>query len=401
MTSPPVLLTTTDDLLLDDVLRLAAAAGTEVEVAHDPGAALRAWQGAAAVLVGGDQAGRLARLRPPRRDHVHVVGRGAAADALYREALACGARDVLELPADDAWLVELLTDLGDLAGRGVAGTLLGVLGGSGGAGATTLACAVAAVAAPRRGTVLVDLDPLGPGVDRVIGLDLPVPDDPAVLPGRRQGDRDVGPVCWDDLVAASGRLGSRALREALPRCGPLRVLGWGARPAGEVDPVAVREVLSAARRGHSLVVADLPRSLDPVTTEVLARCEQVLVVVDSGVPGVTAAARLVARLAPVNEAVGLVVRAGSGLAAEQVGEALGLQVVAELRHQRRLAEDVDLGLGPVRSRRSPLARAAHEVLAALPGPAESAGPSHARPAAARAEGDWAETDRADGRRAAS
>jgi len=39
--------------------------------------------------------------------------------------------------------------------------------------------------------------------------------------------------------------------------------------------------------------------------------------------------------------------------------------VARMPDQRGLAEAIDLGLGPVRSRRGPLARAADEVLTRL------------------------------------
>ena len=48
MTSPALLITR-DDLLLEDLLRLAAAAGTTLDVAHDTTAALRGW-GAASVV---------------------------------------------------------------------------------------------------------------------------------------------------------------------------------------------------------------------------------------------------------------------------------------------------------------------------------------------------------------
>src|SRR6476620_10540299 len=75
MTSP-VLLITRDELLLDDLLRLAAAAGTTLEVAHDSTAALRGWAAASVVLVGADQTDALAAHRPARRDGVHVVVHG-------------------------------------------------------------------------------------------------------------------------------------------------------------------------------------------------------------------------------------------------------------------------------------------------------------------------------------
>ena len=60
--------------LLDDLLRLTAAAGVEVDVVPDASAARRAWSAAAGVLVGDDLA-RPSLLRPPaRRDGVVLVG---------------------------------------------------------------------------------------------------------------------------------------------------------------------------------------------------------------------------------------------------------------------------------------------------------------------------------------
>lgn len=69
-----VLVATGAAALLDDLLRLAAAAGVEVEAAPDAVSARRAWSTAAGVLVGDDLAPDLL-LRPPgRRDGVVLVG---------------------------------------------------------------------------------------------------------------------------------------------------------------------------------------------------------------------------------------------------------------------------------------------------------------------------------------
>ncbi len=347
MTSAPALLITRDELLLDDLLRLAAAAGTTLDVAHDTTSALRAWSSASVVLLGADQAGTLAAQQPPRRDQVHVVGHGPAGDGLFRSALATGAADVVELPAADAWVVELLTDAADGTAR--LATTVGVVAGSGGAGATTFACALALTSATREVAVLLDLDPLGPGVDRVVGLD---------------AGRDPGAgVRWDALVGSHGRLGSRALRAALPEKDGLAVLTWSVGPPVALEPGAVREVLSAAQRGHDLVVVDLPRAVDDVTAEVVSRCDEILVVVEPTVAGVASAGKVAAVLRPLNRRLGLVVRGrGASVPAAHVASILELPLVAEVPSQRRLAEDVDLGLGPVHSRRSPLARAARAAL---------------------------------------
>ncbi|NED49318.1 septum site-determining protein minD, partial [Micromonospora aurantiaca] len=50
------LLVTSDGDLLDELLRLAAAGGTEVELAADPAAARARWAPAPLVLIGADQA---------------------------------------------------------------------------------------------------------------------------------------------------------------------------------------------------------------------------------------------------------------------------------------------------------------------------------------------------------
>ena len=349
MTSSSALLITQDELLLDDLLRLAAAAGTTLDVAHDTTNALRAWSSASVVLVGADQVDALAVHRPSRRDQVHVVAHGPVGDAVFRSALATGAVDVAELPAADDWLVELLTDAAD--GAAHPARTVGVVGGCGGSGATTFACAMALTAAAKESAVLIDLDPLGPGLDRVVGLDTD-----------QRADHGVR---WDALVGSRGRLGSRSLRAALPVKGGLAVLTWAPGPAVALDAGSVREVLSAAQRGHDTVVVDLPRAVDDVTAEVVSRCDEVLVVADPSVAGVASAGRVVARLRPLNRSLGLVVRdVGSTVPAQHVAGVLELPLVAQMPAQRRLAEHVDLGLGPVHSARSPLARASRSALGA-------------------------------------
>jgi len=348
MTSGPALLITRDDLLLDDLLRLAAAAGVSLDVAHDATSGLRGWSTAALVLVGADLVPRVAEQRPPRRDSVHVVGHGPVGSEVFRNALGAGALDVIELPSAEAWLVELLSDAVDAAdgAPGPGAQTVGVVAGSGGAGATTFACALALTAAADRRAMLVDLDPLGPGVDRVVGLD----------PGSG--------VRWDALVSSRGRLGSRSLRAALPAKDGLAVLTWEIGAPADLDSISVREVLSAAQRGNDLVVLDLPRAVDDVTAEVVGRCDRVLLVVEPTVAGVAAAGKVAAAFREFNDRLGLVVRGGPSAAdPAQVSAVLRLPLVVEVGRQRRLAEHVDLGVGPVHRHGSALARAARATLA--------------------------------------
>jgi Flp pilus assembly CpaE family ATPase len=153
------------------------------------------------------------------------------------------------------------------------------------------------------------------------------------------------------------------LRAALPEKDGLAVLTWAFATPAALDAGSVREVLSAAQRGHDVVVVDLPRSVDDVTAEVVSRCDEVLLVVDASVAGVASAGKVAAVLRPLNRRLGTVVReSGSAVPAEHVADILDLPLVARVGVQRRLAEHLDLGLGPVHSRRAPLARAARVAL---------------------------------------
>jgi secretion/DNA translocation related CpaE-like protein len=339
--APAPLVVTDDDRLLADVVRLAAAAGVTPEVARASAPALRSWSSAPLVLVGADRAEDLARSRPPRRPRVHVVGQGPLPDELFRHALAVGAESVAGLPTSESWLVEVLTDVGD--GGGAPAVTVGVVGGAGGVGASVFAAALAQVCAGEGSTLVVDADVLGAGIDRVLGLE------------------DVDGIRGDALMQATGRLSARSLREALPRRDALSVLTWPVDRASSLQAFAMREALSAARRGFATVVVDVPRHPDPVVDEVLARCDQVLLVSTLTVPAVTAAARVARRL-PAAPATGLVLRgSGAGVAPHEVSRLLGLRVVATMGDQRGLDEAISLGVGPLRSRRGTLARAARQA----------------------------------------
>jgi len=339
------LLLTDDDLLLADLVRLAAAAGVAPEVARVSADALGSWASAPLVLVGADRAADLARSRPPRRARVHVVGRGVLPDELFREALAIGAESVAALPTSESWLVETLTDVGD--GAASTGMTIGVVGGAGGVGATVFAAALAQVCAQEDPTLLVDADVLGAGIDRVLGLE------------------QVDGVRWDALMQATGRLSARSLRDALPRRGRLSVLTWPVDRTPTLQAFAMREAMSAGRRGFATVVVDVPRHPDPVVDELLARCDHVLLVSTLTVPAVTAAARVARRL-PSRTGAGLVLRGGAaGVAPREVERLQDLPVVATMGDQRGLDEAISLGVGPLRSGRGTLAKAARRAAGAL------------------------------------
>jgi hypothetical protein len=118
------------------------------------------------------------------------------------------------------------------------------------------------------------------------------------------------------------------------------------------------------------VVLDLPRHRDPLLEEVTARCDRVVVVAVPSVVGVAAAARVCAD-APDRTRWGLLLR-GTGLDDRAVSRLCGVPVLGRMAAQRGLGEAIDLGLGPVRSRRGPLGRAGRELLGLLSGQEEAA-----------------------------
>lgn len=331
----PVLVITASTAVHDTVVPLCAAAGVAARSCHDPVLALTSWSDAALVLVGADLAGDLAELAPARREGVHVVG-SPPGDAAFRAAVRLGAASVVDLEREQHWLADLVADVGE---RASPGRVVGVVGGVGGCGSTTLACALAQWWADRAPTLLVDTDPLGPGLDRLVGIE------------------DEAGVRWEGLAETSGRLGARELREGVPRRRGLGVLTWSGLRR-HLDVPTARRVLPSATRGHDLVVLDLARQSTSLG-ELADRCDELLVVTPATVPAVAATARLVAGLGREGRA-GLVVRPGglSDAAAERV---TGLPVVAALADQRGLAEAVDRGAGPL-TRRGPLARAARDLL---------------------------------------
>lgn len=338
MTAP--LIVTSDPGLLDTLMPLAAAAGVDPVVTDELTVALGRWTEASVVLVGPDLAEVLVRCRLTRRREVYVVTHRPPTDGIFRVALDLGAAAVLETGPSESWLVEKLGSGAEAA----PGLLVGVVAGSGGAGASTFSCALARVAAYSSPSLVVDADPLGPGLDRILGME------------------DATGVRWAELERTTGRLGGAALRDAVPRRNGVGVVTWYPGPQGTLQAFAVREVLAAGMRGHDVTVVDLPREGGDLSIEVAARCHRVLVVARPTVVGAASAARLVARLG--GDRTGLVLR-GGGADLDAVVDVVGAPVLCEMPDHRGLAENVDLGLGPLRSRRGPLHRACTQVLSSL------------------------------------
>ncbi|MDF3300677.1 septum site-determining protein Ssd [Streptomyces tropicalis] len=331
------LIVTEDPDILDDLLRLCAAAGATPEVR--PGADGRggAWESAPLVLVGDDVACRVRGA--PRRRHVVLVGRDQDDSGVWRRAVEAGADHVLVLPDGEQWLVDRIADVVEGVGR--PALTVGVVGGRGGAGASTLACALGVTSA-REGlrTLLVDADPLGGGLDVLLG-----------------GETAEG-LRWPAFAASRGRVGGSALEESLPELHSLRLLSWDRGDCAAVPPQAVRAVLAAARRRGGAVVVDLPRRVDEGVAEALAQVDIGLLVVPAELRAVAAATRVAAAVGMVLRDLRVAVRGpyAPGLDDREVSRLLGLPLAGEVPVETALLRPGEGRTPPGASSRTPLAR---------------------------------------------
>lgn len=328
------LIVTEDARLLDDLLRLCAAAGARAEVHHGVPERGGGWEAAPLVLVGDDAACRLRGAT--RRRGVVLVGRDQDDSTVWRRAVEIGADHVLVLPDGEQWLVDRIADVAEGVGR--PALTVGVIGGRGGAGASTLACALAVTSARQgRRTLLVDADPLGGGLDVLLG-----------------GEASDG-LRWPDFASSRGRVGGGALEESLPRLHSLRVLSWDRGDTVAVPPQAVRAVLAAGRRRGGAVVVDLPRRIDDGVAEALAQIDLGLLVVPAELRAVAAAGRVASAFGMVLRDLRVAVRGpyAPGLDDREVARLLGLPLVGEVPTE---AVPPDADGPPGAAARGPLAR---------------------------------------------
>ncbi len=341
-----------DSSLREEVDRVAAAVGARVvhaavgSLSRAP-VSRKAWGAAAAVVLDETAASRCGAAAVPRRSHVILVTTAVPAPATWAAAIAIGAQQVLVLPAQEHELVRELADAAEETRDGRRrGEVIAVIAGRGGAGASMFAAALAQTATD---ALLVDLDPWGGGIDLLLGGES--------APGLR----------WPDLAFQSGRLNWPALHEALPRHRGVGVLS-GTRRAVELESRPVDAVLDAGRRGGATVICDLPRRLTDAAQTALEAADLVVLMSSCDVRGCAATATVAPVLNAVNPNLGLVVRGPSpgGLRAADIAATAGVSLLASMRAEPRIAQQLEHG-GLRLRRRSALAAAARRVLAVLPG----------------------------------
>ncbi|MGA7052699.1 MAG: septum site-determining protein Ssd [Mycobacterium sp.] len=337
----------TDSALRNELDRVAAAVGVRiVHAGLGSSVSRRTWSAAAAVVLDQAAADRCGQSGLPRRGQVSVLTAIEPSTATWAAAIAVGAQHVLKLPEQER---DLILELGEAAESarddGVRGEVVAVVGGCGGAGASLLAVALAYAAAD---ALLVDLDPWGGGIDMLVG-----------------GETATG-LRWPDLALQGGRLNWSAVREALPRHRGITLLS-GTRRGYELDAAPVSAVVDAGRRGGVTVVCDLPRRLTDATQAALDTADLVVLVSPCNVRACAATGSIAPVFATINPNLGLVVRGPSpgGLRAAEVADIAGLPLLAAMRAEPQLADQLERG-GLRLRRRSALATAARRVLAVLP-----------------------------------
>ncbi|MEV4637894.1 septum site-determining protein Ssd [Actinoplanes sp. NPDC049548] len=343
------LVVTADPDLLDDLVRLAAAAGTEVDVAADPPAARRSYPGAPLVMIGADQAAACLRARLPRRPRMVVAGHEPVIHAAWQLAEPLGAEHVAVLPAAEPWLVEQFA----AAARSdppPAGRILAVLGGRGGAGASTLAGGLA-VTAVHEGlrTLLLDADPLGGGLDLVLGWE------------SEQGLR------WPALAEAGPHADPSALLKALPNRGDLVLLSFSRDNLPAIPPEAMAVTMRTARENRDLTVIDVPRHLDDAAAIALASADHTIMIVPAELRATASAARVAAVAKLHCPQLSVVVRgpAPGRLRAREIARSLGLPLAGSLRPEQALCQGLEQGEPPAAGGKGPMADLCRELLARL------------------------------------
>lgn len=317
---------------------------------HDPGLARQVYDlVAAARLDAGDPGPHTSLLvtdaippsgGSPPIPTVMVVA-DTADSAVWRAAALAGVEQVVALPDGASLLGQRLR----LRRHVVGGTLIRIIGARGGCGATTLAAGVAAHLADHTGTVLIDGDPAGSGLDVALGLE------------SRDGLR------WADLAAVRGPVPPSSVIARLPGADGIPVLSHGPGPTDTGS--AWLPVVSSLLAGVRTAVADVPRYHAGVAAGPDGTVD--VIVVPHDVVAVATARRLIDTGVVSPDPVIAVRRIRGPMPAASVGDLLPARTVVPIPDCTAVRAGTDFGdlVSAVRSRS--YAQACHRVIEAVQG----------------------------------
>ncbi|WP_323959296.1 septum site-determining protein Ssd [Arthrobacter sp. JZ12] len=302
-----VVLVTSSQRIRDEVARVAVAAGLSVTPTATVNEAL-ALRPAVVLLDSGSAGSAVPGCT------VILVGVEGGESRAWTAASRCGADRVAILPQAAGWLAEHLGALH----HANQGKVVGVLGASGGAGASVTSCWLAAAAADRGlRALLVDGDPLGGGLEVVLGSEL-----------------STG-VRWPDLGEVRGTLNPDQLVHALPAVGGFSLLSMGTDPPapGVLASPAVPPVMEAARAAFDITVVDIARGWS-ADGSLLPYCDTVLLLVPGRIRVIAAARAVADQLQPLPVFAGVRGPLGPDLDPERVARAVGVSSIGYLPYLR-------------------------------------------------------------------
>jgi pilus assembly protein CpaE len=196
-----------------------------------------------------------------------VIGPGNNSQ-LMRRAMQVGARDYLALQSGPGELVasirQVLRESVTSAGAMPGGKLTSIIDAKGGSGASFIACNLAHMLAAhlKRETALIDMDMQFGALPLTLDMS----------PRTTLFDA-IGAAEGMDAMALRGYMAEHASGlHVLGTMGEQLIMPW------EVSIESAQKVLRVALQSYAHVVADLPRSIDPMTSMVLAASDEVLVV---------------------------------------------------------------------------------------------------------------------------
>lgn len=192
-----------------------------------------------------------------------------------------------------------------------------------------------------RRVAVLDLDRYGGGLDVVFGIE------------REEGVR------WAQVAGSQGELDGPALHEALPSSAAAVVLSYG-REVTAVPRHVVEASIEALSGICDVLLVDAPRGAD---LHLIAPAAAVVVVGDGSVRGGAACGAVVQSLRTAGREPVVVLRDASEQFADELADAVSVQVVAHLASERRVEHDLSRGDQP--GSRGELARVCDRLIELL------------------------------------